>query len=214
MAFNTLAKITRQHAASQPEKEALTYTDDNRSWTYADLDAEACRVANALQSLGIGSQDRVAYLDKNAPEYFSLFFGGTKLNAVSVAVNWRLAPPEMEYILNHSQARVLVIGEDFLGHLAQMNLELDHVVVIGDPADGYEDGATHIEFIPYHLDDAGKVYYYSRVISASSSPLPGPSLYKNTELHLKPGQVVSGNRVAFMHLSDVVDLAVGGFISR
>jgi long-chain acyl-CoA synthetase len=136
MSFNTLAELTRSYRAEQGDKRALYYTGDGRSWTYEDLDREACQVANALKAMGIGPQDRVAYLDRNAPEYFTLFFGGTKLNAVSVAVNWRLAAPEMEYILNNSDARVLVIGEEFLGQLAQMDLKLGaNVVVIGDPGD-------------------------------------------------------------------------------
>ncbi|NIN60485.1 MAG: AMP-binding protein, partial [Xanthomonadales bacterium] len=79
------------------------------------LDADANRVANALLAEGVGPEDRIAYLDKNAPEYFLYLFGGAKLNAVSVAVNWRLASREMEYILNNSEASVLVIGEEFLG---------------------------------------------------------------------------------------------------
>lgn len=134
MTFTTLAELPRAHRLNQPGATAVIYTQDGRTWSYETLDRDACRVANALKEMGIGPQDRVAYLDKNAPEYFPLFFGGTKLNAVSVAVNWRLAPSEMEYILNHSEARVLVIGEDFLGHLAQMRLNLDdNVIVIGDP---------------------------------------------------------------------------------
>ncbi len=139
MPFSQLAEITRAHRANQSEKTALHATADGRTWTYDSLDREACQVANALQAMGVGPQDRVAYLDKNAPEYFTLFFGGTKLNAVSVAVNWRLAAPEMEYILNNSESRVLIIGEDFLGHLAQMDLALgDNIIVIGDPGDsGY-----------------------------------------------------------------------------
>ena len=42
--------------------------------------------------------------DKNAPEYFILLFGAAMTNVVTLAVNWRLAPPEMEYIINHAQA--------------------------------------------------------------------------------------------------------------
>lgn len=136
MSFSTLAELTRTHRANQGDRTAVSYTGDGRTWTYAALDREACQVANALKQMGIGPQDRVAYLDKNAPEYFTLFFGGTKLNAVSVAVNWRLAAPEMEYILNNSDAKVLVIGEDFLGHLSQMDLDLgSNIVVIGDPGE-------------------------------------------------------------------------------
>jgi len=138
MPIRTLADITRYHRQERPGDTALTYTRDGRSWTYEELDLEACQCANALRAMGVGPQDRVAYLDRNAPEYFTYLFGTTKLNAVSVAVNWRLAPPEMEYILNHSEARVLLIGEEFLGHLAQMKLDLDKIVVIGDPGDtGY-----------------------------------------------------------------------------
>jgi long-chain acyl-CoA synthetase len=138
MQIKTLGDISRFHKATRPDEIALIYSADNRQWTFADIDSEGCRVANALIALGVGSQDRVAYLDKNAPEYFTYLFGIAKLNAVSVAVNWRLAPPEMEYILNHSEAKVLLVGDQFLPHLAQMRLDLQHVVVLGDPgATGY-----------------------------------------------------------------------------
>jgi len=136
MPFRTLAELTRTHRNKRGDRAALQYTRDGRTWTYEALDREACQVANALKAMGIGPQDRVAYLDKNTPEYFTLFFGGSKLNAVSVAVNWRLAAPEMEYILNNSEAKVLVIGEDFLDQLAKMHLNLgDNVIVIGDPGE-------------------------------------------------------------------------------
>ena len=145
MTIQTLSAITRTQRALRPDQVALHYSLDDRSWTYEALDIEACQCANALRQMGVGEQDRVAYLHKNAPEYFTSLFGVTKLNAVSVAVNWRLAPPEMEYILNHSESRVLLIGDEFLGHLAQMTLNLDQIVVIGDPRDsGYPSYAQWI----------------------------------------------------------------------
>ena len=52
-----------------------------------------CRVAQALADAGVGSQDRVAFLDKNGIEHFEVFFGASLLNAVCVDVNWRLPPP-------------------------------------------------------------------------------------------------------------------------
>ena len=138
MSIKTLGDITRVHRAAVPKQVALYSNRDAREWTYESLDIESCRCANALMQMGIGYQDRVAFLDKNAPEYFTFLFGIAKLGAVSVAVNWRLAAPEMEYILNHSQAKMLLIGEEFLGHLAEMKLDLKHVVVLGDPGDsGY-----------------------------------------------------------------------------
>ena len=134
MPMHTLADVVRHHAAERPGNLAIHYLADGRTWTFAELDRESSQVAQRLREAGVGAQDRVAYLDKNAPEYFTLLFGIAKLNAASVAVNWRLAAPEMEYILNNSEAKVLAIGEEFLGHLAQMKLtHAQQVVVIGDP---------------------------------------------------------------------------------
>ena len=138
MTITTLGDITRHHLSERPDQIALTYPHDNREWTFRELDAEACQCANALISIGIGVQDRVAYLGKNTPEYFTYLFGAAKLNAVSVAVNWRLAPPEMEYILNHSEAKMLLVGEEFVDSLIEMDLKLKHVIVLGDPGEsGY-----------------------------------------------------------------------------
>ncbi len=138
--IRSIGDITRTHVAERPTKTALHYQD--RSWTYADLDLEANHVANAMLEAGVDPQDRVAFLDKNSPEYFTFLFGAGKVNAVTVAVNWRLAAPEMEYILNNAKAKVLLIGEDFLGHLAKMNLTATaKVVVIGQSGDyeNYQD---------------------------------------------------------------------------
>ena len=119
-AITSIGDISRVHAAERPDKVALIC--DDRTWTYAELDRESNQVANALLAAGVGAHDRVAFLDKNAPEYFSFLIGAGKINAVTVAVNWRLAAPEMEYILNDAEAKVLLIGAEFLGHLAKINL--------------------------------------------------------------------------------------------
>ena len=85
----TMADIARINAAERPDKTALIC--DNRSLTYGELNAESCRVANALLDAGVGAQDRVGFIGKNIPEYFTLSSGAAKLNAVPVAVNcgWR-----------------------------------------------------------------------------------------------------------------------------
>ena len=152
MIMQTLADVTRLHAQQRPDSQAIFYVNDGRTWTYKELDSEANRVAQALIKEGVGAQQRIAYLDKNAPEYFTYLFGGAKLNAVSVAVNWRLAPPEMEYILNNSEATVLVIGDEFLSALAQIDLEhITRVVVLGDPGDtGY---LTWDQWLAEHHDE-------------------------------------------------------------
>jgi long-chain acyl-CoA synthetase len=136
VSIETLDDVLRTYAADRPEKVALRAGE--RSWTYAGIKAESAQVAQALLAAGIAPQERVAFLDRNIPEYFTLLFGAAMINGVTLAVNWRLAAPEMEYILNHSQAKVLLIGEEFLGHLAQMNLDtVKQVVVVGSDAGGH-----------------------------------------------------------------------------
>jgi len=149
--IRSIADVARVHARERGDKVALHYQD--RSWTYSELHAESSRLANALLAAGVEKQNRVAYLDKNSPEYFSLLFAAGKINAVTVAVNWRLAPPEMEYILNNAEAKVLLVGEEFLDHIAKMELGEIEVVVIGESADhpSYDEWITgHSDVDPEH----------------------------------------------------------------
>jgi long-chain acyl-CoA synthetase len=125
MDYWTLAQIIRRHAAERGDRPVITY--GARRITYAELHARSSQVAQALLTEGVGAQDRVAFLDKNGPEYFEVLFGGSQVNAVNVAINWRLAAGEMAYIINDADARVLFVGPDFFPHLDQMEGSLKTV---------------------------------------------------------------------------------------
>ena len=113
--IDTVSDIIRVHGAGQPDKAALVLGERRQSW--GELYARSCQVANLLRSAGVGAEDRVAFLDKNGIEHFEVFFGAALLNAVCVDVNWRLAAPEVEYIVNDAQSKVLVVGPDFVAIL-------------------------------------------------------------------------------------------------
>jgi long-chain acyl-CoA synthetase len=109
--------------------------------SWADLYRRSGQVANLLAAAGVGDQDRVAFLDKNGIEHFEVFYGAALLNAVTVDVNWRLAAPEVEYVVNDAQAKVLVVGPDFVPMLGAIVANLTHtttVLVIGG-AEGFAD---------------------------------------------------------------------------
>src|SRR5262245_16691169 len=128
----TLATIIRSQASARGDRPMITCGP--RRLTYGEMYARSCRVAEALADEGVARQDRVAFLDKNGPEYFEVLFGGAKLNAVNVAVNWRLAPREMAYIVHDARAKVLVLGAAFAPHLDEIEASLPAVgtiVVIG-----------------------------------------------------------------------------------
>ena len=101
-----------------------------RTLTWEQLDARSSRVAQGLAAFGLGPADRIAFLDKNGPEYFEVLFGAAKVGAVNVAVNWRLSSREMQYIVNDAEAKVLVVGAEFASQLEEMRPGLETVKAI------------------------------------------------------------------------------------
>jgi long-chain acyl-CoA synthetase len=106
-----VADVIRRHAAERPGAVALRHGE--RELTYADLDERSSRLAQALLARGVGAGSRVAYLDRSSPEVVELLFAASKIGAVLVPLNWRLAPRELAGVLADAQARVLIAGLSF-----------------------------------------------------------------------------------------------------
>src|SRR5262245_25007573 len=123
--IDTLAELTRFHARHRPNQVAFQYED--RTTTYEQFDELTNRVANGLLAEGVRPGSRVGFLDKNSGLFYQLVCGAAKAGAVSVGINWRLAPPEVAYILNDSRAEVLCVGPDFFGLVEQIKGQLTHV---------------------------------------------------------------------------------------
>jgi long-chain acyl-CoA synthetase len=151
----SLAGIIRQHARQRGDRPMITH--GARTITWAEMDRRSSRVAAGLLAAGLQPGDRVAFLDKNGPAYFEILFGGGKANVVNVAVNWRLAPAEMAFVINDAEARLLFVGPEFLGHLDAIESSLksvETVVVLGAPGRhaAYEDWVA-----PHPAADPGMV---------------------------------------------------------
>ncbi len=110
--IKSLADIARVQARAQGDKPAFEFED--RVTTFRDLDRQSNQVAHALIGAGIGPGDRVAYLGKNTDRYFELLCACAKARAVLTPVNWRLAGPEIVYILNDARAKALFVTHEFL----------------------------------------------------------------------------------------------------
>ena len=167
--MRSIADIPRLQAEENPDKPALVCHD--RTLTYRDLDAESSQVANALIAAGVGSQSRVGFIGKNIAEYFTLVFGAAKINAVTVAVNWRLVAAEMAYILNHAEVEVVVVEDEFLDHLGAMDLPRRPLVVVAGTGSAAEGQVRYSDWIdgqsatdpayPSVEDDTGLQLYTS-----------------------------------------------------
>jgi long-chain acyl-CoA synthetase len=135
MTITSFAGIIRTHAKERGDHPAIEF--EGRTITFAELDERSNRLATAFATLGVSADDRVAFLDKNGPEFFEVQFALSKLNAVNVAINWRLAPTEMAQIANDATAKVLIVGSEFVPHVEKVEDDLETVttiIAIGDHA--------------------------------------------------------------------------------
>ncbi len=124
-----LAEMIRSHAAERPDATALIF--EGRESSYAQFDVHASRVANALIGAGVRPGDRVAFLGKNSDLYFEYWFGAAKAGAVLVPVNWRLAPPEVAYVLGDSAPKMVLADPMFLDRLDEAN---GYRIVVTEPS--------------------------------------------------------------------------------
>ncbi|MBB5518709.1 long-chain-fatty-acid--CoA ligase [Amphiplicatus metriothermophilus] len=112
---NMLADVVRLQAARFPDRAALHFEGETR--TFAELDAESNRAAQAFVALGLKPGDRIGWLARNLGIFWPAFFGAMKAGMVMTPLNWRLAPPEVAAILQDSGARLLVGERAFLAAL-------------------------------------------------------------------------------------------------
>jgi len=128
MAIDNVADILRTHASAKPDAVSLVL--GTRQVTWAQLYERARQVSAGLVAAGVGPQERVAFLDKNGIEHFEVMYGAALGNAVSVDINWRLAAPEVAYIVNDSAAKVFVVGPDLVPILDALAGEISSDVLV------------------------------------------------------------------------------------
>ncbi len=112
-------------AATNPDAEAVDYLE--RSWTWKQLNDRVRRLAGALKERGVGRNDVVAFLDKNHPACIELTFAAASLGAANAIINFRLAADELDYVLNDSGAKFLIVGKEFQPAVDQVRDKLDSV---------------------------------------------------------------------------------------
>ncbi len=115
----------KKNAEDFPEKAAIIFND--KVTTYAELNGRAARFGNAITSLGVGLRERVAVILRNRTEFLEIIYGLVKAGITLVPVNWRLAPEEMRYVIDNSEATAVVVGDEFLEKLTPVMKELTKV---------------------------------------------------------------------------------------
>jgi acyl-CoA synthetase (AMP-forming)/AMP-acid ligase II len=132
--------ILTAYAAAQPDKPAVI--DDKGSgtivsWTYAQLEAEANRLANALASLGAGPGRKVIWCGPNSPQIVAVIAATRKVGAIAVPLNYRLTPEEARHIIGHSDASIAYVDAEYARLLVLpdgLRDTLAHVIVFDGTA--------------------------------------------------------------------------------
>ncbi len=132
-----LASLLAHHADRFPHRPCLVWRAE--TVTYAELDRRAARTAAGLRGLGVGRGGVVAVLLYNCPEFLEVMFAASRIGAIFMPINWRLAGEEVAYIAGHAGAK-LVVSEAELAPLAEAVrpcLPGVHFVSVGAPPAGW-----------------------------------------------------------------------------
>jgi len=133
---DTLGNLVSRSARRNGAATALL--DNGRSMSYSRLDEDSNRFAHYLLSSGLQRGDKVAMLSPNSMDFLVAAFGILKAGMVWVPVNAMLSPTEVTYIVQHAEARLLVVDAQLAAHpawnaaLPALGLPLLHCAGEGD----------------------------------------------------------------------------------
>jgi fatty-acyl-CoA synthase len=135
----TPVSFLRRSAFIFPHKIAIIHAA--RRYTYGEFAERVNRLASCLRAVGLQKHDRVAFLCPNTPALLEAHYAIPAAGGILVAVNTRLNSQEIDYILQHSEAKFLFIDTELWPLVEPLNLNDIHVVPIADtgaPDDPYE----------------------------------------------------------------------------
>jgi fatty-acyl-CoA synthase len=136
----TPLSFLRRSADVHADSPAVVHGEN--TWTYREFAERVEQRARVLRAAGVRQGDRVAYLMPNVPEMLAAHFAVPLAGAVLVAINTRLAPEEVRYILDHSGATVLVVDAEYAATVAPIAETLVTVRTIAVAADPSGPGRT------------------------------------------------------------------------
>ncbi len=105
----------------------IAFKFNEQDLTYGEYDLRANQVANGLINEGCLPNSRVAVLAKNSLSYAEIIFGSLKTRTALVGLNWRLAGPEVIFVVNDSESEVLFVGPDFYELVDSVKDQFTHV---------------------------------------------------------------------------------------
>ena len=142
-----LGTLVTRNAQMIPDKEGVVYGEMRYSWK--EVNEKVNRVSNALLKGGLKKGDKVALWMFNSDMFVFAFYGIVKAGGVAVPVNFRLAPPEAEYIFNNCDAVAMIFDDIFEPVIGEMKPRLKNIGVFYSAGSGRLEGFDPLEEVLY-----------------------------------------------------------------
>ena len=150
-AWMNLGQHLKLNAKKYPDTVALK--DAARSFTYPEVNRRVSQLAHGLMGLGLEKGEKVAVLLENSIEIVEVYLATAKCGLVIVPINFRLTGQDVDYIANNSDARVMIVHDEFtpvVDSVREKLVQIDpnHFFVVGKPVNGYRNYEDLIDGSP------------------------------------------------------------------
>jgi len=127
-----------------PDKTAVVH--GSKRYSYREFGERVYRLASALQKIGVGKGDKVAFVCPNIPPMLEAHYAVPMLGAALVSINIRLSAGEVSYIVDHSDAKVVVVDSEFAPLVEPANLpKVETYINVCDVSDERAHGELEYE---------------------------------------------------------------------
>ncbi|MEJ2685572.1 MAG: AMP-binding protein, partial [Candidatus Sulfobium sp.] len=167
--MNNIRTLFENAVALGADKPFLLYKEEQK--TYATFLQDVYRVANGFLSLGVKKRDKIAILLNNCLEFPCAWLAANMIGAVMVPVNARFVAAEIAYIVNHSEARVLITEDRHLEKVGSIRKDLPRLQILitidnGNTGDiilysTLLDGPADLQGVDIDPDDLAVILYTS-----------------------------------------------------
>lgn len=136
--FSPLTPIDWKRRAVKYYPHKVAVIDEEKKFTYKEFGQRTDQLSKALYSSGIEKGDHIAVMLPNTHYMLECFYGICQMGAVMVPLNYRLAAEDLEYIIKHSDSKMLIIDEEFTAPVEKIitKLSLEKIIIV--PFEGYE----------------------------------------------------------------------------
>ncbi|MEJ2737656.1 MAG: AMP-binding protein [Anaerolineae bacterium] len=146
-----LGQNLKVNAKKHPTTVALK--DRKRALTYPQANRRVNRLAHSLLSLGLEKGDKVAVVLENSIEIVEVYLATAKAGLVIVPISFRLVGSEVEYIVNNSDARAIVVHDEFTPCVDGIRQNLagikaENYIVVGEGREGYREYEAFLQGAP------------------------------------------------------------------